>query len=121
MALLTFFFSYNKTEDLKHTIENTLKNCKSATDSLKYFMSNNIRSSYSNIRKVHVNSIQIIQSKMTLLQYQVLSPQKWQVIECRSSELPYTFKDRKKYIKVFELFAFIHVSVSLMKTFFILN
>ncbi|KAI8071827.1 hypothetical protein BDF21DRAFT_344418, partial [Thamnidium elegans] len=31
-------------------------------------------------------------------------------LECRSAEIPIVFDDIKKYIKIYELFAFIYVS-----------
>ncbi|KAI8063094.1 hypothetical protein BDF21DRAFT_369139 [Thamnidium elegans] len=98
---------YNDKEDFKHMLEDTLKNLKNGSDSLKYLISQYKFASYSTFKKVTVFSIQIIQTTMTLVAYSVSTPEKWQAVECRSASVPLTWDDREDFIKVFELFTFL--------------
>lgn len=48
-----------------------------------------------------------LQETMMLIQYSVMTLQKWQAIECRSALVPLVRENRDEYIKVFELFSFL--------------
>lgn len=48
---------------------------------------------------------------MTLDRYKVLSSSQWQVVECRSASVPTSFSEIVQYAGVFELFAFLLVSI----------
>jgi hypothetical protein len=101
---------FNKEEAIEHTLGDTLKNLKSGSDTLKYFISNYQNASFETLKKIHLYSCQIIQKKITLIQYSILDSTTWRAIECRTAEIPTGFKDIKKYIKIYEFFAFLYVS-----------
>ncbi|KAL9551609.1 hypothetical protein MBANPS3_004186 [Mucor bainieri] len=98
---------YDQTENVKHVLGDTLKNLKNATDCLKHLISEYKAASHTTFKKVKIFSIHIINDTMTLIQYSVLTPQKWQAIECRSASVPLLWSNRENYVKVFELFSFL--------------
>jgi hypothetical protein len=78
---------YFKDQNYTHTIEDTIKNLKNATDSLKYIMSKYKDASLETFKLVKVFSIQIIQTKMTLICYQLATSQKLKAYECCSADM----------------------------------
>ncbi|KAL9545861.1 hypothetical protein MBANPS3_006945 [Mucor bainieri] len=98
---------HDATENVKHLLGDTLKNLKNATDCLKHMISEYKASSYATFKKVKIFSVHIIHDTMTLIQYAVMDPQKWQAVECRSAVVPLLWSNRDNYVKVFELFAFL--------------
>ncbi|KAK4518103.1 Cytoplasmic and mitochondrial histidine tRNA synthetase [Mucor velutinosus] len=98
---------YNEKENVEHMLGDTLKNLKNATDCLKHLISEYKAASYTTFKKVKIFSVHIIQDTMTLIQYSVMTPQKWQAIECRSALVPLVWENRDNFVKVFELFSFL--------------
>jgi hypothetical protein len=108
--LLTDLISYQSDSIISHSLNDALKNIKHGHDNLKYFISHYRNASITTMKKIHLFSCQIIESKMTLIKYTVQSPKKWSVVECRSASMPRKLTDSLHYMKVFELFAFLFVS-----------
>lgn len=67
---------------------------------------------------VHLFSGPTSRNKMTLIKYSIQSPSKWKVVECRSASAPLCFSDIMLYVKLFELFAFLHDDISKQKEVF---
>jgi hypothetical protein len=57
---------------------------------------------------VKVFSIQIIQTKMTLICYQLATSQKWKAYECCSADMPLEWTKRKSLLPVLEMFGFLY-------------
>jgi hypothetical protein len=118
--LIPFFFylhqlfsylRFNNANILSHTLNDTLKNMKTGSDNLKYFLSNYKKASFNTMKKARVHTCHIIQNKMTLVRYKIKSPSQWQVVECRSASVPSSFSGIIQYTKIFELFAFLLVRI----------
>ncbi|KAI8076949.1 hypothetical protein BDF21DRAFT_341855 [Thamnidium elegans] len=45
---------------------------------------------------------------MSLVRYSLKDRSRWKAIECGSAEVPLTFADNKKFLKVLDLFAFVY-------------
>lgn len=103
-----FSFSFND-KPLPHSLNDTLKNIKNGHGSLKFFVSNYRDASFDTMKSIHLFSFQIIQNKITLIKYSTKSPTTWRVVKCRSTSVPLFFSDVLEYMKVFELFVFLHV------------
>ncbi|KAI7890339.1 uncharacterized protein EV154DRAFT_590492 [Mucor mucedo] len=103
---------------LSHSINDTLKNIKSGHDNLKSFISNYRNSSFETIKKVHLFSCQIIQTKLTLVKYSIKPQATWKVVECRSASIPTCFLGILSYIRLFELFAFLYDDINNQKEIF---
>jgi hypothetical protein len=102
-------FSFSSIQDITHTQEDTIKNITSATNILLNIMCKYKKASKTNLMKLKAFSIHEIQKKITLVQYSKKDDFSWKVIECGTADIPLTFKERKKMIKVFEMFAFLYV------------
>ncbi|KAL4214313.1 hypothetical protein AB4K20DRAFT_1793026 [Rhizopus microsporus] len=100
-------FSFND-KPLPHSLNDTLKNIKNGHGSLKFFVSNYRDASFDTMKSIHLFSFQIIQNKITLIKYSTKSPTTWRVVKCRSTSVPLFFSDVLEYMKVFELFVFLH-------------
>jgi hypothetical protein len=100
--------SYNQGIITKHALGDTLKQLKNATDTLKHLTSKCMNSDYSTLKKVKIFTVHIIQERMTLISSSIQSPSKWEVVECRSCDIPTTYEDRFLLVNVFEFFAFLY-------------
>jgi hypothetical protein len=100
----------NITTNIEHALEDTVKNIKSATDTLVTIISKYPNASINTLKKVHVYFIHTIQNKMALIHYSWKDKERWTILECGSCLLPVVYKDRKALIEVYGLFAFLYVS-----------
>jgi hypothetical protein len=89
------YFSYNLTQDISHTYENTVKNLVSATDVLLSIMCKYDKASKSTMQKIHVYSVHIIQKRMSLIRYSLKDESTRKAIQCGSAEVPLAFVDKK--------------------------
>ncbi|KAI8878299.1 hypothetical protein K501DRAFT_297732 [Backusella circina FSU 941] len=103
---------FNNPNTISHTLNDSLKNMKTGSDNLKYSLSNYRKASFKTVKKISVYTCHIIQNKMTLVRYKVLSPSQWQVVECRSASVPTSFSGIVQYTGVFELFAFLLLDIA---------
>jgi hypothetical protein len=55
---------------------------------------------------------------MTLTRFSYKSKLKWKIVECRTCSLPLSFADKKKFLKVMELFAFLFTDMEEQKEIF---
>ncbi|KAI8878000.1 hypothetical protein K501DRAFT_196887, partial [Backusella circina FSU 941] len=101
----------NTTTNIEHTLEDSMKNLKSATDALVNIMCRYPNASITTLKKIHVYSIHIIQTKITAIQYSWKNQQTWSALECASTLLPVTFEERKSLIQVYDLLSFIYVNL----------
>lgn len=67
----------NKDGNIDHTLGDALKNIKSISDSLKYFISNFKNDSLESIQEVHLFWVQVIQKKITLVQSSLSKNAAW--------------------------------------------
>lgn len=86
-----------------HIPSTTLKNIKNGHDNLKYL--------FSQYRNASFDTRQIIENKITLTKYAVKSRSTWKVLECRSAPVPLNIENSLDYMGIFELFAFMFVSI----------
>ncbi|GAA5796818.1 hypothetical protein HPULCUR_002196 [Helicostylum pulchrum] len=93
---------FNQDENIDHTLGDSLKNIKSTSDSLKYFISNFKNASFKSIQEVHLYSVQVIQKKVTLVQSSLSNNATWQVVECRGASIPTDFEDIELYNDMIE-------------------
>lgn len=99
---------YFKDQNYTHSVEDCIKNVKNGTDSLKYIMSKYKEASLDTMKKLKVFSIQIIQTKMTLVCYQLSTSRKWKAYECGSAEIPLVWSKRKFLLGALEMFAYLY-------------
>ncbi|KAF1802865.1 hypothetical protein FB192DRAFT_1114770 [Mucor lusitanicus] len=85
---------------------------KTGSDNLKYYLSSYRKASFKTVKKISAYICHIIQNKMTLVRYKVVSPSQWQVVECRSASVPTSFSGTVQYTGVFELFAFLLLDIA---------
>lgn len=111
-VLLIGSSGYNQANVSKHALTDTLKQIKNATNALKYIISKYMDARYATLKKVKVFTVQVIQQKMTLISTNIKSPTKWEVIECRSCELPTKYDERFFLMNVFEFFAFLFEEIN---------
>ncbi|KAI9363126.1 hypothetical protein BD770DRAFT_464962 [Pilaira anomala] len=100
---------FSKEQNYTHIIEDCIKNIKNGTDSLKFIMSKYKDASIATMKKVKIYSVQIIQTKMSLVCYQLKNGRKWSCYEERfSPEMPLLWSKRNLLLPVFGMFAFLH-------------
>jgi len=99
---------YGKEQNYTHSVEDCIKNLKNGTDSLKYIMSKYKNASISTMKKVKIYSVQIIQTNMSLVCYQLKNGQKWSCYECFAAEVPLLWSKRSLWLPVLEMFGFLH-------------
>ncbi|GAN11535.1 hypothetical protein MAM1_0668d11100 [Mucor ambiguus] len=99
---------YGKEQNYVHSIDDCIKNIKNGTDSLKFIMSKYKNASISTMKKVKIYSVQIIQTRMSLICYQLKNGQKWSCHECLDAEMPLQWSKRSLLLPVWEMFAFLH-------------
>lgn len=68
------------------------------------------KASINTMKKVYVYSAQVIQKKISLVQYSLKDRTMWKAVECGSAEIPLVFSDKRKMLKVLDLFAYVYVS-----------
>lgn len=97
-----------KEQNYTHSIQDCIKNIKNGTDSLKFIMTKYKDASIATMKKVKVYSVQIIQTKMSLVCYQLKNGQKWSCYECFSADMPLSWSKRTLLLPVLEMFGFLH-------------
>ncbi|KAG0189085.1 hypothetical protein DFQ28_003906 [Apophysomyces sp. BC1034] len=90
-------------EDDDHTVEDTLKIVECSIQCLKMDMANHKYASFETFRKRRVLGLQYIGDKLSLLSTGVLNKKEWSCVLERSAIIPRTWRERKYWIKVFEL------------------
>lgn len=106
---------YSEQQNYNHSVEDCLKNIKNGTDSLKYVMSKFKNASINTMKKMKIFSVQIINTKMTLICYQLHSGNKWQAYECCSCTMPLLNNQKSLLIPVFEMFAYLFEEIATQK------
>lgn len=109
---------YNATQNIPHTQEDSVKNLVSATDILLGIMCKYDKASINTMKKVNVYSAQIIQKKISLIQYSLKNRTTWKAVECGSAEIPLVRSDKRKMLKIMGLFAYIYHEIELQKEYF---
>lgn len=100
----------NTTENIQHSMDDTLKQLESTANALKQQINTYKSASYDTIKKQKTYGIQVIQNAITLTETSIMSPTKWRFIELRSATIPVAWAKRHQMIKLFELIATLHVS-----------
>lgn len=103
-------YSLNIAANIGHTLEDSIKNIKSATNVLKCIMCKYPNASINTIKKVNVYTVQIIQTTMILMKYSLKDKNSYKAVECCSALIPVSFQDRMYMLPVYDMFAFIYVS-----------
>ncbi|CAO3697349.1 unnamed protein product [Rhizopus stolonifer] len=106
---------YGQTQNIVHTQEDSIKNIVHGIDMILSIMCTFNKASFSTMKKIHAYSIHVIQKKMTLTRYSLKNRKSWQVVECGSAEVPLVYDDKKKMLKVLNLFAFIYNEIQVQK------
>lgn len=106
--LLVESSGFSKEQNYTHSIEDCIKNIKNGTDSLKYIMCKYKNASITTMKKVKIYSIQITQTKMSLICYQLKDGRRWSCYECFSPEMPLLWSRRSTLLPILEMFAFLH-------------
>ncbi|EIE83717.1 hypothetical protein G6F46_000362 [Rhizopus delemar] len=101
----------NLSTNFDHALEDSIKNIKSGTDALKGIMCKYPNASRKTMERVHVYSVHVIQTCMTLIRYSQKNSKSWKAVECGSGMLPMVFKERKQLIQVYDLFALLFVDL----------
>ena len=91
-------FAVNISTNFDHALEDSIKNIKSGTDALKGITCRYPNASRSTMERVHVYSVHVIQTSMTVIRYSVKNKKSWKAVECGSAVLPLVFKERKLLI-----------------------
>ncbi|CAO3616782.1 unnamed protein product [Mucor hiemalis] len=97
-----------KNQNYTHSIEDCIKNAKNGTDSLKYIMPKYKQVSLDTMKKLRIFSIQIIQTKMTLVCYQLPTSRKWKAYGCGSAEIQLVWSKQKFLLGALEMFAYLY-------------
>ncbi|CEP16020.1 hypothetical protein [Parasitella parasitica] len=109
---------YNAAQNIPHTQEDSVKNIVSATDILLGIMCKYDKASINTMKKFKVYSVQLIQKKMSLVQYSLKNRTTWKAVECGSAEIPLVHSDKRKMLKVLDLFAYVYHEIRLQKGYF---
>lgn len=99
---------YGKEQNYVHSMEDCIKNIKNGTDSLKFIMSKYKHATITTMKKVKIYSVQIIQTSMSLVCYQLKDGQRWSCYECFTVEMPLSWSKRSLLLPVLEMFAFLY-------------
>ncbi|KAI7853788.1 hypothetical protein BDC45DRAFT_144259 [Circinella umbellata] len=93
------------TEDVSHSVGNTIKTIECATASLLNEAMKYKNTSIKTFKKLEVFSIHIIKNKMSLSNTSVNDQYTWNRIDMRSAEIPTDWRSRIYLLKYFELLA----------------
>ncbi|KAI8080853.1 uncharacterized protein B0P05DRAFT_468782 [Gilbertella persicaria] len=96
---------------LAHTLEDTIKNLKHGTDSLTSILCEYKDCNMKTAKNIVVLTGHVIGEKLTIIKYSPGENRKWNAVETRSCVVPLTFERRKESIKLFELFAYIYLTL----------
>ncbi|GAN02977.1 hypothetical protein MAM1_0032d02427 [Mucor ambiguus] len=102
---LPFFF--DRAESTSHNVDDTFKQLKSTSDFLKYIMSKYKAAALRTMMELKIPCVTIIDNCLTLCITSVHDKAKWRFVEARTCIIPTTARDKKEWIKVFELLAFL--------------
>lgn len=105
-----FICSYNATQNIPHTQEDSVKNLVSATDTLLGIMCKYDKASINTMKKVNVYSAQVIQKKISLVQHSLKNRTTWKAVEHGLAEIPLVHSDKRKMLKDLDLFVYVYVS-----------
>ncbi|KAI7904105.1 uncharacterized protein BX663DRAFT_506428 [Cokeromyces recurvatus] len=100
------------TTDINHLLKDSVKNIKTATDALKNIICRFPNASMNTVKVANVYSIQIIQTKMTLIKYSLKDKDTFKAIECSSALIPCSFEERIHLMSVFDIFAYLYNDLS---------
>ncbi|KAG1463869.1 hypothetical protein G6F56_005198 [Rhizopus delemar] len=109
---------YNTTQSIPLTQEDLVKNLASATDILLGVMCKYDKVSINTMKKVNAYSAQVIQKKISLVRYSLKNRTTWKAVECGSAEIPLVHSDKRKMLKVLDLFAYVYHEIQLQKEYF---
>ncbi|KAI9343814.1 hypothetical protein BD770DRAFT_371297 [Pilaira anomala] len=109
---------YNAAQNIPHTQEDSVKNLVGATDILLGIMCKYDKASINTMKKINVYSVQVIQKKLSLVQYSLKNRATWKAMECGSAEIPLVHSDKRKMLKVLNLFAYVYHEIQLQKEYF---
>ncbi|KAF1805142.1 hypothetical protein FB192DRAFT_1455388 [Mucor lusitanicus] len=98
-------------EIFKHTLEDTTKNLKHGTELLASMLCSYRSCNINTVKRIVVLTGHIIGNKLTIIKYSCGNSQKWSACEVRLCEVPLTFESRKATIKLFEVFAYIYLTL----------
>ncbi|KAG1019349.1 hypothetical protein G6F26_010194 [Rhizopus arrhizus] len=101
----------NISANFDHALEDSVKNIKSGTDALKGIMCKYPNASRNTMERVHVYSVHVIQTSMTLIRYSLKNTKSWKAVDCGSAILPLVFKERKRLIQVYDIFALLYADL----------
>ena len=101
------------TEDVSHSVGDTIKTIECATASLLNEAMKYKNASIKTFKKLKVFSIHIIKNKMSLSSTSVNDQYTWNRIDMRSAEIPTDWRSRIYLLKYFELLATLMVRSNL--------
>ncbi|KAI9006732.1 hypothetical protein CLU79DRAFT_824347 [Phycomyces nitens] len=101
----------NLSENVTHSMNDTLEQIESTTASLEQQINIYKSASFETLKKRKSLGIQIIQNTLTLTETSIISPKKWRFVELRSAVIPTSWSSRAQLVKVFELVATLHILV----------
>ncbi|KAI9316042.1 hypothetical protein BX666DRAFT_1954199 [Dichotomocladium elegans] len=90
-------------EDDGHTMEDTLKIIECSIQCLKMDMSNHKYARFETFKRRRVLGLQYIGDKLSLLSIGVLDEKHWSCVLERSAVVPRAWRERRNWIKVFEM------------------
>lgn len=112
--LLNSFVVYRGMDDT-HTVESTIKLIETESQCLIDGMGNNRLASFKTFRRRRVLSLHCIKNKLSLSSTRALNQERWGCALIRPCIAARDWKERIHWMKVFELFVKMHVSVNSRK------
>ncbi|KAI8148391.1 hypothetical protein BJV82DRAFT_506912 [Fennellomyces sp. T-0311] len=100
-------------ENVSHTIGDTLKSLECATASLAGQASKYRHASFATFQKLQVFSIHVIKNKMTLSTTTIHDAYTWKRMDLRTTDIPTKWCDRISLIRYFELLATLMVGLNI--------
>ncbi|GAB5587726.1 hypothetical protein Unana1_02626 [Umbelopsis nana] len=98
-------------EDVQQTIDDSIKQISSMILMLKGLGNSHLNASFNTVMKTNVFGIQSIKTSIILSEIQVDEHGKFVYKEVRTAEIPTTYAQRNKWLRIFELLAYLLVGL----------
>lgn len=112
IKVLIFLFTYSTSSEIDddHIMEDTLKIVECSIQCLKVDMANHKFASFETFKKRKVLGLHYIGNKLSLVSTRALDKDRWACVLLRSAIIPRTWRERRNWLKVFELLIKMNVS-----------
>jgi hypothetical protein len=101
--------SNGSSEDVAHTVDDTVKQIESTTGALKLELMKNLSASFETIKRREVLGVPCIVDKITLTPTSLNDRKVYKVLELRSALIPVRWNEHKKWVNFLELMVTVQV------------